>query len=217
MIRAVRRLVGMALGVAGVIAPAWGMFHLVRTPACGSDGVGVYGPPCADEVGLWIAAVVVAATVVLPLAIGIAGWGEPGRLLLLGPVLAMGPLCVAGAVVWSLTGASSDPDSRWVGYLIGGLVALLLLWALVGRVRRGGRPSPRSPAPAPVSVPAAPAPGAAQLSTLAAQLSQVAAAKAAVADDGLAARLQRLDELRSAGAITADEHARRRREILDEV
>ncbi|HEY8582727.1 MAG TPA: SHOCT domain-containing protein [Capillimicrobium sp.] len=226
MSRAIRQLLGCALGIVGVVAPAWGLFHIVRTPQCGSDGVATYGGPCPDEMGLWIVAIVVSCTVVLPLAIGVAGSVQPGSSLLLGPVLVMTPLCAIAAVAFSLAGPSSDPDTRWVGWLFAGILGLIVLRVLWATVKRLARPDPE-PAAATAAGVALPMPmptrqqHAKAMASLADQLSQVAEAKRiaarVTADDGLTARLRRLDELRAAGAISPAEHAARRQEILDEV
>lgn len=148
MTRALRRLIGMALGVAGIAAPAWGIFHLVRTPSCGSDGAVVYGQACPDDLALWIVAIVVSATVLLPLAIVIAGAAAQGESLLLGPVLLATPLCFAIGIAWSLAGPSSDPDTRWIGWLVAGFLVLLVLLVVRGAWRLRGR-MPIAPVPVP--------------------------------------------------------------------
>lgn len=55
------------------------------------------------------------------------------------------------------------------------------------------------------------------LGTLAEQLSQIAAARQRTGGDALAARLRQLDDLRASGLLSADEHAAKRREILEEL
>ncbi len=229
MIRALRTLVGGALGLVAVVAPAWGIYHLLRQPSCG-DG----GPACPDEVGLWIVAIVVSATIVAPVAIFVAGRLAPLHPpWLLVPILVMSPLCFVAGVVVSLVGPTADPDTRWVGILIGGLTALLLArvaWGLARRARRRRASAPlgatlstmaslqSTAADAAAAKPAKAADrGGATMATLAGQLAQIAEAKAAAQDDDVAARLRRLDELRAAGLINPDEHAARRREILDEI
>jgi len=216
MTRALRILVGMALGAAGVAAPAWALFHLVRQPPCGSDGETTVGPPCPDEFVWWVLAIIGSVVVLIPLAVWIAGRGRDGRLLLLGPIIAVEPIALAAAVVVSHVGASSDPDTHWVGWLVAGLAALMSVVAVRALARMGAHRQPMTPAARPAVGAADPQPPP-QVAVLAAQLRQVAAAKQAAARDDLAARLRRLDELRAAGAISAEEHARRRDEILDEV
>lgn len=52
---------------------------------------------------------------------------------------------------------------------------------------------------------------------LAAQLAQIAAARSRTADDGVAAKLRQLDDLRASGLLTPEEHERKRRELLDSI
>ncbi|HWV87218.1 MAG TPA: SHOCT domain-containing protein [Capillimicrobium sp.] len=217
MTGALRTLIGMALGVAGVALPAWGLFHLVRQPSCGSDGITTVGPPCPDEIVWWILAIVGSAVVLVPLAIGIAGRGPSGRMRLFGPILLAEPIALVAAVVVSLVGASSDPDTHWVGWVVLGVAGVILLFSLPGIVRMAMRPPAYSSLRAPLAVAAGDPEAAAQIAQLAGQLQQVADAKEAAARDRLAERLRRLDELRAAGTISAEEHRRRRAEILDEV
>lgn len=56
-----------------------------------------------------------------------------------------------------------------------------------------------------------------QLGTLAAQLSQMASAKERTGGDAIAARLRQLDDLRASGLLSVEEHARKRREVLDQI
>ncbi|HST40795.1 MAG TPA: hypothetical protein VLK58_14870 [Conexibacter sp.] len=56
-----------------------------------------------------------------------------------------------------------------------------------------------------------------QLGTLAAQLSQMANAKERTGGDAIAARLRQLDDLRASGLLSVEEHARKRREVLDKI
>lgn len=53
------------------------------------------------------------------------------------------------------------------------------------------------------------------IGTLAEQLSQIAAARERTGGDALAARLRQLDDLRASGLLSAEEHAAKRREILE--
>lgn len=155
MIRALRIVVGMALGVAGVAAPAWGLFHLVRTPPCGSDGITVAGPPCPDDLALWIVAIVGSVTIVLPLAIAVAGSLELGRPLLWPPIVVLTPLCALAGVAFSLLGPTSDPDTRWVGWVVAAVALTGALGAVRPALRAGtpaaltarARPTPRPPEP----------------------------------------------------------------------
>ncbi|ADB54218.1 hypothetical protein Cwoe_5817 [Conexibacter woesei DSM 14684] len=55
------------------------------------------------------------------------------------------------------------------------------------------------------------------IGTLAAQLATVAAARAWTESDAVAASLRQLDALRASGLLTAEEHAERRRKILDSI
>ncbi|MDO8213716.1 SHOCT domain-containing protein [Conexibacter sp. CPCC 206217] len=59
--------------------------------------------------------------------------------------------------------------------------------------------------------------GANQLGALAAQLSQIAAARERTGGDAIATSLRQLDDLRASGLLTPEEHARKRREILDKL
>jgi hypothetical protein len=234
VIRFLRALIGSALGLVVVTAPSWGLFHLVRQSSCGT----ILAPTgCPDDVGLWIAALVVSTTVVAPLAVLLAGRDRDGGPWLLGPLIVLVPVGLVAGVVVSFVGVSADPGTRWVGILIGGVVGLLTLLgiraAIAGRrraaYRRGterrpgagaprGRPAPSSPPPTPPPQRPAAAPDlrTQQLGTLAAQLTRVAAA-ARTGPDTVAPRLKHLDELRRSGLITDDEHASRRREILAEI
>lgn len=54
-----------------------------------------------------------------------------------------------------------------------------------------------------------------QLGALAAQLSQIANASQRTGGDELAAKLRQLDDLRKSGLLSAEEHTRKRRELLD--
>jgi hypothetical protein len=226
VIALLRALVGSALGLVVVTAPSWGLFHLVRQGSCGT----LRTAACPDDVGLWIVAIVVSVTVGAPLAIAIGGRGRGGSPWLLGPLLVLVPVgLLAGAVV-SLVGVSADPDTRWVGILIGGLAGLLTLLGLRGAIvgrrraahlqatqRQRAAVAARRPAPPPQR-PAAPDLRTQQLGILAAQLTRVAeAAVARGGPDTVAPRLKRLDELRQSGLITEEEHAARRREILAEI
>lgn len=203
MIRAVRQLVGAAIGVAAVALPAWAMFHLIRQGSCGDVGQAT----CPDEVGLWILALVGSFVVLCPAAIFIAGSDRAtGQLLLLGPILLLTPLSFVAGIVVSLVGESADPDSQWIGWVLGGIAALILIRVVIGLVRRLGR------APTLTAHPVQ----AAQMQTLATALQQVQAAKA-TPDPGLAARLRRLDELHASGVIDDAERRRRRDEILAEI
>lgn len=208
MIRAVRQLAGCVIGVAGVVLPAWAIFHLIRQPSCGETG-----PACPDEVGVWILALIGAILVLIPLSVVLAGRDRAtGRVLLLGPVIVLAPLAFIAGVVVSLVGQSSDPDSRWVGFVLGGLAVLIMLRVIVGIARRVAR------ATTVTTHPVQAAEAAAQMATLASTLEQVKQAKRAPKPDAdLAARLRRLDELHAAGAIDSDEHRRRRDEILAEI
>jgi hypothetical protein len=55
------------------------------------------------------------------------------------------------------------------------------------------------------------------LGDLAAQLSQIAAARARTDGDSVATKLRQLDDLRASGLLTPEEHARKRRELLDAI
>jgi len=228
VIRAVRALAGMAIGLVAVVAPAWGLYHILRTPSCGSDGISVYGPPCPDELALWILGIVISLTILAPLSIGIAGRQGTGRPVLLVPIVGLIPLgMIAGAIVSGL-GPASDPDTRWVAIIGAAIAGLVVFRVLLGFARSAGRRRAQRAMTVPaqelagMSAVAAAAtrastPPAVSISTLHDQLVQIAEASKQAQDDELAARLRRLDELRAAGSITAAEHAERRREILDEV
>lgn len=59
--------------------------------------------------------------------------------------------------------------------------------------------------------------GTSQFGALAAQLSQIAAARERTGGDAIATSLRQLDDLRASGLLTPEEHARKRREILDKL
>lgn len=213
MIRVLRQLIGSALGVAGVALPGWAMFHLIRQPSCGDVGQAA----CPDEVGLWIVSLVGAATVLCPLAIFLAGRDRAtGRMLLLAPVIVLSILSFVAGVIVSLVGASADPDTQWIGYVLGGIAVLIVVRVVIGLVRHV-----RSVLPQLTSQPATTA----QMQELAATLSQVQTSRApqtpkqttAQPDPDLAARLRKLDDLHAAGVIDDAEHRRRRDEILAEI
>jgi hypothetical protein len=222
MIRALRQLAGAALGVAAVALPAWAIFHLIRQGSCGDVGQ----QACPDEVGVWILSLVGAFVALCPAAIFIAGRDRmTGRLLLLGPILALTPLAFVAGIVVSLVGASSDPGSRWIGFVVGGIAALIVLRVIVGVARSLGRTP---------NLTAHPVQEAAQMQTLASALRQVKQAQAeaqseaqsevtvavqasAEPDPDLAGRLRRLDELHASGLIDDAERRRRRDEILAEI
>jgi hypothetical protein len=219
----------MAIGLVAVVAPSWGLYHLLRTPSCGSDGYSTFGPPCPDELALWILGIVLSMTILAPLAIGLAGRQGGDSPVLLVPIIGLIPLgMVTGAIVSGL-GPSSDPDTRWVAIIGAAIVALIVARVLLGFARRSRRRRDRpavTPAPpeqlAGMSAVAAAAkkasaPPPVSIAGLHSQLSQIAEASKRAEADELASRLKRLDELRAAGSITAAEHAERRREILDEI
>jgi hypothetical protein len=214
MIRVLRQLVGGALGVAGVALPGWAMFHLIRQGSCGDVGQAA----CPDEVGLWILSLVGAVTVLCPAAIFIAGRDRvTGRVLLLGPIMVLTTLSFVAGIVVSLVGASADPGTQWIGYVLGAIAVLIFVRVAIWLVR-----SVRSAMPHLTAHPTS----AAEMQQLATALSQVQAtrapkvakpAKAPKPDPDLAARLRKLDELHAAGVIDDAEHRRRRDEILAEI
>jgi hypothetical protein len=211
MIRVLRQLVGGALGVAGVALPGWAMFHLIRQGSCGDVGQAA----CPDEVGVWILSLVGAVTVLCPAAIFIAGRDRvTGRVLLLGPIMVLTTLSFVAGIVVSLVGASADPGTQWIGYVLGGIAVLIFVRVAIWLVR-----SVRSAIPQLTAHPTS----AAEMQQLATAVSQVQAtrapkaAKAPKPDPDLAARLRKLDELHGAGVIDDAEHRRRRDEILAEI
>lgn len=214
MIRVVRQLVGAAIGVAAVALPAWAIFHLIRQGSCGDVGQ----QACPAEVGGWILGLVGAFVVLCPLAIFVAGRDRAtGQILLLGPIIVLAPLALVAGIVVSLVGASSDPDSQWIGYVVGGIMVLILIRVVVSVARRVGRASVPKLTAHPVET--------AQMQQLAGVLQQVQTARAPTpkpkpkpqADPDLAGRLRKLDELHAAGVIDDAEHRRRRDEILAEI
>jgi hypothetical protein len=217
MIRALRQIVGGAIGVAAVALPAWAMFHLVRQGSCGNVGQAT----CPDEVGLWILGLVGAFVILCPVAIFLAGTDRAtGQLLLLAPIVLLAPLAFVAGIVVSLVGESSDPGSHWIGVVLGGLIALIVIRVFIGFVRRLRR------APATMPKLTRHPVDAAEMQQLAVALQKAQIAKSAPAkpakaaakpDPALAARLQKLDELHDAGLIDDAEHRRRRDEILAEI
>lgn len=219
MIGAIRAVTGMAIGLVAVVAPAWGLYHLLRTPSCGSDGSIVIGPPCPDELALWVLGIVLSLTILAPVAIGVAGRQGGDAPVLLLPIIGLIALgMVSGAIVSGL-GPSSDPDTRWVAIIGAAIVALIVVRAVIGMARKARRRRERPVSAAPTAAAAKPAssPPPASIAVLHDQLSQIAEASEQAQADELASRLRRLDELRAAGSITSAEHAERRREILDEI
>jgi hypothetical protein len=139
-----RQTIGGLIALAGVVLPSWAIFHLVRTPSCGENGV-----TCPDEVGLWIIALVCAVTFLIPIGVGVAGRDRvTGRVLLLAPVAWLAPLAFVAGIVVSLVGPSADPGTRWVGIVIGGIAGIVLLAALPGIVRRATGAAQALPPPA---------------------------------------------------------------------
>lgn len=144
MTAALRQITGALLALAGVVLPSWAIFHLVRTPSCGDNGT-----TCPDEVGLWILALVGAVTILIPLGVTLAGRDRvTGRILLLAPVAWLAPLAFVAGIVVSLVGSSADPDTRWVGLVIGGVAAIIVLGAIPGIVRRVNGAAQALPPPA---------------------------------------------------------------------
>jgi hypothetical protein len=214
VIGAIRALTGMAFGLVAVVAPAWGLYHLLRTPSCGSDGYSTFGPPCPGELALWILGIVLSLTILAPIAIGVAGRQGGDKPVLLVPIIGLIPLGMAAGAIVSGLGPSSDPDTRWVAIAGAAIVGLVVVRVLIGMARRAGRRRvPSTAVPAGRVSPPPPA----SIATLHDQLAQIAQASEQAQAEGLASRLRRLDELRAEGSITAAEHAERRREILDEV
>jgi hypothetical protein len=136
-------------------------------------------------------------------------------MLLLAPVIVLAILSFVAGIVVSLVGASADPDTQWIGYVLGGIALLIVVRFVVGLVRHA-----RSVLPQLTSRPATMA----QMQELATALSQVQATRApqtrkmiAQLDPDLVTRLRKLDDLLAAGVIDDDEHHRRRDEILSEI
>ena len=217
LVRAIRQTVAFIIGLAAVVLPGWAMFHLVRQGSCGDIGQ----PSCPDEVGYWIGGLVIAGTILAPAAITIAGRDRvTGQNLLLAPILILAPLSFVAGIVVSLLGTSSNPDSQWIGFVLGGLAVLVVIRVIVGVVRRltTSVALPKLTAH-PVDT--------AHMQQLAATLQQVQATREPVAppapkppptpDPEIAARLRKLDELRESGLIDEAEHRRRRDEILAEI
>jgi hypothetical protein len=144
MIAVVRQTIGGLVALAGVVLPSWAIFHLVRTPSCGENGT-----TCPAEVGLWIVALVCAVTFLIPIGVAVAGRDRvSGRVLLLAPVAWLAPLAFVAGIVVSLAGPSADPDTRWVGIVIGGVAAIVVLAAVPGIVRRASGATQALPPPA---------------------------------------------------------------------
>jgi hypothetical protein len=144
MTAAVRQTIGALIALAGVVLPSWAIYHLVRTPSCGENGT-----TCPDEVGLWILALVGAITFLIPIGVAVSGRDRvTGRVLLLAPVAWLAPLAFVAGIVVSLVGPSADPDTRWVGIVIGGVAAIVMLAAVPGIVRRAAGAAQALPPPA---------------------------------------------------------------------
>jgi hypothetical protein len=208
MIRFVRQLLGAVVGVAAVALPAWGLFHLTRQGSCGDVGQ----PTCPNEVIGWVGALVGSFLVLGPLAVGLAGRDRvTGRSLLAAPIMLLMPAALVAGVVYSLVGPSADPDTHWIGWVILGLAGIIGVPVVLGVIghRRDAPPPTKSQLPPHPAVAQTPA----QMTSLAVTLGRVAQA----GDEALSARLRRLDALRDSGAIDAEEHRRRRDEILNEI
>jgi len=216
LVRAIRQTAAFFIGLAAVVLPGWAMFHLIRQGSCGDVGQ----PSCPDEVGYWIVGLVVAGTVLAPAAIIIAGRDRvTGQNLLLGPILFLAPLSFVAGIVVSLLGASANPDTEWIGFVLGGIALLIVIRLVVGIVRQLTRTAMPKLTAHPVDT--------AQMQQLAAALQQVQTTREPVAppapkpppqpDPEIAARLRKLDELHESGLIDEAEHRRRRDEILAEI
>jgi hypothetical protein len=213
--RVVRIVVGMALGLVAVVAPAWGIFHLVRQGSCGDVGQSA----CPDATGTWIIAIVLSATIAGPLAVLIAGSDRRGVPWLLGPVIGMFTVGLLAGVGVSLAGTSADDGTEWMGIVILGIGAIVTFGLVRGvllALIRTPAASRTGPMPAPPPSKRIPPPRDQQLAQLSTQLRAVLRDRTS-ATESVAHRLRRLTDLLDAGLITRDEHDARRREILDEV
>lgn len=225
----VRGLLAVLIAAGAVVLASYEIYHLVRTGSCASGGPYVSARPCPAGTGGRILLLIAAIFVMAPAAVavfatrargvkGVAGAGALTGLLWTFGWIAMGSAAwVAGhgpaAPADGGEGSTAVAITFWAlgGFsLLGGL--LLVRGARAGE-RAVTQRAARAPAPAP-----APPPRPVQVQQLATALGAVAHQRTDAAEvDDVARRLKQLDELQAMGAITADEHAAKRREILGEI
>lgn len=232
--RLLRLVVGVLLIAVSIILSAAALYGLTRTGSCGATGAAVAIRECPEGTGTQVL-VLIASIFVMPFA-GMA-IAPTGRVFLGGVWWCLVWIAMGGAALVAGYGPAAPPGAEdgalGVGITFLAIGGLSLIGAVVTgvlatrgmsraelRARSSGPPKKTKPKPKPSP---SPAPAATdqfadrQMSTLAQQLGSVAKARSATQDDPLAARLRKLDELRTAGLITDAEHAARREEILDEV
>jgi hypothetical protein len=221
-----RALVGVVVCSAAAVAVVWATWALTRTSTCvaGDDTLA-----CRWSSGQLAGAIAVALLVAIPLGSKLFKHRTAPPSGPLGPLAAGLAVTGAGvaALVSGITVGSAHGSAMGAGIAVGTVLLCLGPWLLVfgpAAALQGPRPRQR-PSAAVVAASASPdesgrSGGTAQtaaLGTLAAQLSAIADARRRTGTDPLAARLRQLDDLRASGLLSAEEHAQRRRALLDEL
>jgi len=218
-----RALLGTALCSAAAVAIVWATWALTRTSTCvaGDDTLA-----CRWSGGQLAAAIAVALLVAIPLGSKLFKHRTAPPSGPLGP-LAVGLAVTGGgvaALVSGITVGAGEGSAMGAGIATGTVLLCLGPWLLVfgpaaalrGPTRR--RLSAEAPTlQATSATGGATTPQTVALGTLAAQLSAIAEARRRTSADPLAARLRQLDDLRASGLLSAEEHAQRRRALLDEL
>lgn len=240
-----RALLGIVLAAGAVTVVAWCTWALTRvslcTPADETLACEVRSEGFAIAIAVSIFAVIPLASGIF------AGRTKPrsSHLGLLAIGLAL--VAAGGAALWSALGeAPGTSTTEAIGYGVAApTIAIGLFFVLAGIATTGSRRTHsevravsdavlranggdlhRSMAAVRAAKQSGGAAGRAassstpkeiQLGTLAAQLSQMANAKERTGGDAIAARLRQLDDLRASGLLSVEEHARKRREVLDQI
>lgn len=219
-------LLGVVICSAAAVAVSFATWALTRSSTC-SPGAGTLA--CRWESVPLAGAIVVALLVVIPLgsqlfkhrtaptsgglgllAVGLALTGGAGAALSSGVTVGTGePEATAAGIVVGVVLLLGGPFLLLVGIAVAmrGPAQGTLVVRAPGHAKRAAAAEAAKPAP----------PQTVALGALAAQLSQIAAARERVGGDALAARLRQLDDLRAAGVLNAEEHAAKRREVLNEM
>jgi hypothetical protein len=122
MTRAVRILVGMALGIAGLAAVAWGMHEMFQIGSCGDTPQGGVVHPCPEGTGPRIGALIGGIFVTVA-----AGVVYPGATLAI-PLWSVGFLTLGAAPLVAVLADERiefDGGTRWTAYLLGALFGLM--------------------------------------------------------------------------------------------
>lgn len=220
-------LIGVVVCAAAAVAVTLGTYGLTSQSLCeaGSDQLA-----CELNPGQLSMLIIVSILVAIPIGGRLFAVRKPrgGAIGGLAISLAFTGAAAAALVVGiGNEGTSAEAPGLIAGAVLAAIAPIMLLITLVGTFSNldGGltakaQAMKSAKAKGDHTVSVGGAPGGAQAAgfgDLAAQLAKIAAARSRTADDGLAAKLRQLDDLRASGLLTAEEHARKRRELLGEL